>query len=65
MWFPICFFLSLLCNNKADSYDSLTLEKTLTLHSVGILIKSVLNENQNHYHYNIFLERFFYQLAKN
>ena len=45
------------------SYDSLPLEKTLTLHVI-ILIKSVLNKDQNHYYYNIFLENFFYQLAK-
>ena len=45
---------------KTDSYDSLSLEKTLTLHNVIILIKSVFNKNQNHYHYNIFLEKCLY-----
>ena len=29
-----------------------------------ILIKSVLNQNQNHHYYNIFLEKYLYQLAK-
>ena len=47
-----------------DSYDSLPLEKTLTLHNVIILIKSLVNKNQNHYYYNIFLERFLCQLAE-
>ena len=32
---------------KIDSYDSLSLEKALTLHNVLILIKSVFNKNQN------------------
>ena len=40
---------------KTDSFDSLPLEKTLNLHYVIILIKSVFNKNQNHYHYNTFL----------
>ena len=40
-----------------DSHDSLPLEKILTLHNVIILIKSVLNKNQNHHYYNIFLEK--------
>ena len=49
---------------KIDSYDSLPLEKTLTLHNVIILIKSVFNKNQNHYYYKIFLEKCLYQLAE-
>ena len=50
---------------KVNSYDSLSLEETLTLHNVIILIKSVLNnKDQNHYYYNIFLEKCLYQLAK-
>ena len=44
---------------KIDSSDSLPLEKTLTFHSVIILIKLVFNKEKNHYHYNIFLERVF------
>ena len=43
---------------KIDFYDFLPLEKTLTLHSVIILIKLVLNKDKNHYHYNIFLEKY-------
>ena len=50
---------------NADSYDSLPIEKRLTLLGVTILIKSVLNKDQNHYYYEIFLEKCFYQLAKN
>ena len=34
---------------KVDSYDSLPSEKPLTLYNVIILIKSVLNKDQNHY----------------
>ena len=49
---------------KVDSYDSLPIEKTLTLHNVIILIKSVLNKDKNHYYYKIFLEKCSYQLAK-
>ena len=49
---------------KVDSYDSLPLEKALTLHNILIQIKSVLNKNQNHYCYNMILEKGLYQLAK-
>ena len=42
---------------KVDSYDSLPIEKTLTLHNFIMHIKSVLNKDQNHYYYNIFLEK--------
>ena len=41
---------------KADSYDSLPLENTLTFH-VLILIKSVLSKDKDNYHYKIFLEK--------
>ena len=41
---------------KIDSYNSLPLEKRLTLHNVLILIKSFFDKNQNHYYYKIFLE---------
>ena len=37
---------------KFDSYDSLPMEKTLTLHNAIILIKSVLNKDKSHYYYN-------------
>ena len=50
---------------KIDSYDSLPLEKTLTLHYGIILINSVIHKNQNHYYYNISLEKCSYKLAKN
>ena len=49
---------------KVDSYDSLPMEKRLTLHNVTIIIKSVLNKDKNHYYYKIFLEKCSYQLAK-
>ena len=42
---------------KVDSYDSLPTEKTLTLHIVLILIKSILNKDKNRYYYNRFLEK--------
>ena len=40
-----------------NSYDSLPIEKRLTLHNVTILIKSVFNKEKNDYHYKIFLEK--------
>ena len=46
------------------SNGSLPLGKTLTLYNVIALIKSDPNKNQNHYCYNIFLERCSYQIAK-
>ena len=49
---------------KVDSYDSLPLEKRLILHNVIMHIKSVLNKDENHYYYKIFLEKCSYQLAK-
>ena len=49
---------------KVDSYDSLLIEKRLTLHNVVILIKTVLNKDKNHFYYKIFLEKSSYQLAK-
>ena len=49
---------------KFNSYDYLPLERTLTLYYVVIFIKSIFNKNQNHYHYNIFLEKCLYQLAE-
>ena len=42
---------------RIDSYNSLPIEKILTFHNVAILIKSVVNENKNHYYYNTFLEK--------
>ena len=34
---------------RNDSYNSLPIEKILTFHNVIILIKSIINENKNHY----------------
>ena len=42
---------------RIDSYNSFPIEKTLTFHNVIILIKSVLNKNENKYHYNVFFEK--------
>ena len=44
---------------------TLPIEKILTLHSVIIHIKSVLNKDKNHYYCKIILEKCSYQLAKN
>ena len=49
---------------KINSYDSLLIEKTLTLHNIIILIKLALNKDQNHFYYETFLENFSNQLAK-
>ena len=49
-------FLSNFAKIKVDSYDSLPIEKRLTLH-VLIVIKSVLNQDKPHYYYKIFLEK--------
>ena len=50
---------------KIDSYDSLPIEKILTFHNVIILIKPVVNKNQNKNYYNIFLEKRFYKYKSN
>ena len=44
--------------------NSSPIEKILTFHNVVILIKSVVNENKNHY-YNIFLEKGSYKDKSN
>ena len=49
---------------KVDFYDSLPIEKRLTLHNFIIHIKSVLHNDKNHYYCKIFLEKCSYQLAK-
>ena len=49
---------------KVDFFNSLSIEKTLTLQNVIIHINSALNKDQNHYYYNAFLEKCSYQLAK-
>ena len=50
---------------RIDSYNSLQIEKLLTFHNVIILIKSVFNENKNHFYYNIFLEKGLYKYKYN
>ena len=49
---------------KVDSYDSLPLEKTMTVHDVIIIVKSVFNKDKNNYYNNIFLEIASYELFK-
>ena len=49
---------------KVDSYDSLHIEKRLSLLNRIRHIKSVLNKDKNHYYYKIFLEKCSYILAK-
>ena len=49
---------------KLDFYDSLPTEKRLTFHNVTTDIKVVVNKDQNHSYYKIFLEKFSCQLAK-
>ena len=49
---------------RVNSYNSLPVERRLTLHNVIIQIKSVLNKDKNHYYCKTFLEKFSYQLAK-
>ena len=49
---------------KADTYNSLLLEKTATFHSVITLIKSVYNKDKNIYYYNILLGKISYELSK-
>ena len=38
--------------------------KALTLYNVMVLMKSVFNKDQNHYYYNVFLEKCSNQLAE-
>ena len=46
---------------RIDSYNSLLIEKMLTLHNVVIHIKPVVNNNKNEYYFNIFLEKGLYK----
>ena len=56
---------SLLIMQELELLDMiLYLRKTSTLQDVIIIIKLVLNKDQNHYCYNIFLEKSLDQLAK-
>ena len=47
------------------SYNSLLIEKTLTFHNVIILIKSVVNKNENSYYHKIFLGKGSYEDKSN
>ena len=58
------FFSHYYAKIKVDSYDSLPIEKILTLRNVIILIKSVLNKDKNHYYFNMFLKNCLYKLVK-
>ena len=49
---------------KLDSYNSLPLEKTMTLSNAIILVKSVWNKDKNNYYYNLLLEKASYELSK-
>ena len=56
---------SLLIMQELELLDMiLYLRKTSTLQDVIIIIKLVLNKDQNHYYYNIFLEKSLDHLAK-
>ena len=63
-WYKTYFFLDIMQSSKLISYDFLSLEKLISFHDVIILIKSVLDKDQNHHYYNIFLEKCLYQSAK-
>ena len=63
-WYKTYFFLDVMQSSKLISYDFLSLEKLISFHDVIILIKSVLDKDQNHHYYNIFLEKSLYQSAK-
>ena len=49
----ITYIISYFAKIKVDFYCSLSIEKILTLHNVILLIKSVLNKDQNHHCYKI------------
>ena len=49
---------------KVDYYDTLPLEKTMTVHNVITLIKSVWNKDKNNCYYNIVLDKALYELPK-
>ena len=49
---------------KIDLYNSLHIKKRLIFHNFIILIKSVVNKNENKYYYDIFLEKSFYKYNK-
>ena len=49
---------------KVDYYDTLPPEKTMTVHNVITLIKSVWNKDKNNCYYNIVLDKALYDLLK-
>ena len=55
------FFSHYYAKIKVDSYESLPLQKTLTVHNVIIIIKSVFNEDKNNYYYNIIFKKCSYK----
>ena len=57
-------FFRLFCENQSWFLWFFAYEKILSFHNVIILIKSVLNKDQNHYYYKIFLQKGSCQLAK-
>ena len=56
-----CFFSCNIGKIKIDSDNNFPLDKRLTLHNIITLIISVINKDQNHYHYSIFSEKCLYQ----
>ena len=50
---------------RIDSYNSLSIGKTLTFQNAIILIKAVDNKNKNNYYYSIFLEKRSYEDKSN
>ena len=48
-------------DDRNDADNDLPQEEMLTFYNVMILIKSVLDKNQNHYYCNIFLEKCSYE----
>ena len=50
---------------KVDSYDSLSLEKTMTFGNVIIIITSVCNKDKNNYWHKMFLEKALNNIPKN
>ena len=48
---------------KVDSYDSLSIEKILSLHNVVILIKTVLSKDKNYYYYKMFFKKMFVSIS--
>ena len=54
-----------LARTRIDSYNSLSIEKTMTFHNIIILIRSVANKSKNNYYHNIFLEKGSYEDKSN